>query len=486
MRFILVGVISAVLSFPANAGQTIIDDANSLLGKLNPINIALKGLIGEAADAGNSVLQQRLEQLQGIIQLAIYQLNEAAKQRIDQLDADTRNQIADVNKLVQSDLLQFDALVGKHLKDIDESMRKRIDQFNFGLSNTIASIKILNTVPLIRTDEDGMGISAFKQQGDETRLYIVGSGLMKVGKKPSAYLSGTTVRSDFSTLWGLWGEGVSVTVENASMGLVELSIPNALIPDAYGPASFSLTLKIGEGSGLFGTKYSTQSVPLHICGKLPKLTAKLTVWASGKHYVREQRDLRDLHTSVANGNNHSSDELCLPDAPPIGWDYDMAYPDYGIVYGGENHNGYHAIVRYGPNNRCIRAYVDGTEGNAHLNVQGIRMKLIQLADTSECVPKWTSQPTLLAYGSLTQINISEQTVAAQGGECAEAKARAIPTVHTSISILDSDQKVIETKDLIPDAQVTALKGAGQFRLHNTGLLDMELDPRCFWSLIPRT
>jgi hypothetical protein len=486
-RILLMVTLVAGLSSPAYANPTVLDDATGAVAKLNPINIALNGLIGEAADAGNSVLQQRLQQLQGIVQLAIYELNEAAKQRIDQIDARTRDQIADVNKIVQMDLLQFDSLVGKHIKDINSDMLQRIDQLNFGIANTIASVQILNTIPLIRTDSSGTGLTTFKQQGNLTKMYIVGSGFMKIGQKPTAYISGSSVKADRSTLWGLSEDGISVDVENASMGLLELSIPNAIIPDDYGPASFSLKLKIGEGSNwIFFHKYSSQSVPLHVCGKLPKLSAKLTVWASGKHYIRDRRPMRDLHAAVRSGNNNSSDKICLPPSPPLGWEFDLSYPDYGIVYGGENHNNYHVIVLPGPGNPCLGAYVEGGDGDAHLNIQGVQMKLIQLADAGECTPKWSSEPLTLGYGALQQTNINDRIVAAKGGECTEARAREIPTAHVSVSILDANNKIIETRDLLQDTEVSVLKGAGKFIFHNTGLLDMELDPTCNWGPIPAT
>src|SRR5947209_4777526 len=81
---------------PEEARADVIGDAASLAAQLNPINIALKGLIGEAAGALDGVLQKQLEHLQSIIQMAITQLNDVARQRIDQVDERTRAQIADL------------------------------------------------------------------------------------------------------------------------------------------------------------------------------------------------------------------------------------------------------------------------------------------------------------------------------------------------------------------------------------------------------
>jgi len=63
-----------------------IDDAKNLIGLLNPLSLALGPLIDKAAAAGDSVLQQRLEQLNGIIQLSLFTLNQIVQQRVEDID----------------------------------------------------------------------------------------------------------------------------------------------------------------------------------------------------------------------------------------------------------------------------------------------------------------------------------------------------------------------------------------------------------------
>src|SRR5262249_35850940 len=148
-------------------------------------------------------------------------------------------------------------------------------------------------------------------------------------------------------------------------------------------------------------------------------------------------------------------------------------------------NGYHAINHFGPGNRCVRVYCDGTEGNAHQNIQGVRMKLIKLADLDVCGgQKWRSDPLNLSYGKLVQTNLHDQILAAQSGECAEASARATPIAHVSVDILDDKGTVLETRDLREEIESHALGDAATFALHGSGLLDLRLEPKCAWSPIP--
>jgi len=377
---------------------------------------------------------------------------------------------------------------GQVQKDLDQNMLARIDQFNFGLANTIASVSFLNTIPLIKTD--ATGISTFKEAGGSTNLYIIGSGLKKSDDRPTAFLSGATVKSNYTTLWGVIREGIALDIPNASMSLLEVTIPNSLIPDDYGPTDFSLTLKLREGSNLVGwPKYSEQSIPLHVCGKLQKYKAVIAVWASGKQYVRDRRPLTDLiHGGCAGGRTNDSGNVCLPDQPPSGWEFDMADPDYGIVWQGSSFEGYVDYHHYGVGRRCMTCYCDGSQGNAHCNLMGLQMKIRRLADLDPCAAKWSSpEPIALTYGRLIQTDVHDQIVASGGSGgvgCDELKAQYAPTSHVTITILDSNGKVVETEDLREEIEATALSGAATFTRHSSGRIDMHLDPKCSWSPVP--
>jgi hypothetical protein len=479
------------LATPPQSHADVISDSDKLLSQLNPITGALDGLIGDAADKGNAVLQQQLEHLRAIIKEAIFDLDQVVKKRGEQLDEAVVKDIALLNQYVQQNLVQFDALVGKRLGQLDQSMYDRINQFNFGLANVLASIKFINTISLIQTDKAGNGISAFKQVGDSTRLYIIGSGFTKHGT-PSAYLSGGPLKSDLSSGYGLWGKGTSVSV-TASMGLLEVTIPNKYLPDSYGPADMSLELKIP--SGWVGS--DDQSVPLHICGSVPRLFATIKVQARGKHYVRTAVALRDLHAACRDGNNNNSDYVCPPDVAPEGWEFDGSTNSGNIIsYGGENHNGYRSIVWNLPANRCLKAYCDGTEGNAHQNIQGIQYHLIKLDDLDPCVPAITVPaasddaskvvPLELKYYDLTQFDLTAAINTAKGGECAVAAPKAPPSATEAVELMDSSKKHLEFVSLIPGATVDAQTVDVEFALGLDGKLNMKANPKCEYHPMPRT
>jgi hypothetical protein len=472
-----------LFSRPEEGRADVVGDATTLLSQLNPINIALKGLIGEAAGALDSVLQKQLEHLQSVIQIAINQLNDVARQRIDQVDERGRAQIADLNRIVQTNLLQFNALVGKHISTIDSALRQRINQFNFGIANDLASIKWLATVPLLMLD--GNGITTFKQAGAKTTLFIGGSSFMKYGEKPAAYLSGGSVKN---TSFFSKSNEIEVDVPTASMGLIEISIPNEFVPDQYGPQAFALKLKIRDGSTLgIIPQYNVQSVRLNICGRLRQVKARLVVWASGRVWDRQSVPLKDrLHATHESGNGPADhDTACLPNAPPSGWEFDRDPPDFGITYGGENHNNYGRVVPPTANSTCITAYADGRDGNAHQNIEGIRMKLVRVLDRDECTPKWRSEPFTLTYGRLVQQDVHSRQLAASAGACDEARARGIPVPHVRVEFLDNAGKVVETTaDLLDGVDVSALDNAVSVKLNPSGLVDFNLAALCVVRIAP--
>lgn len=456
-----------------------IDDAKNLSNQLNPLSLALGPLIDRAAEDANNVLQQRLEQLNGIIQLTLFTLNQIAQQKIDDIDQKTRQQIIDLNAYVSRDLLQFNAIIGKNLSDVDRILSDNLDKFNFGTANTIATIKFLNTVPLLNIGK--LGITTFKQKGSYTDLYLQGSGLMKFNSKPDVYLSGTGVKTP-------WYSGyLSLDVPAASMGLLQIRIPNTAIPDDLKPSSFTLSLKIRDGTKYFMPTYSEQSVPLKICGALPRYKAKITVTASGKKW--EYTQIRHpeaallangddyIGVSCKSGNNNSKKDVC-PTIPPSGWQIDDSPPDYGLTFGSETGHNYHNYSRTA--SHCIHLYCEGGDGDAWENIQGVRLKLKRLVDVPLCSPSAIVTTVELPYGVLSQLRLQD-TVNTAIGVCKDASASATPQIHVVADILDSSDKLAETRDLLPNIPATALGGAASFSMSDQWLLDMKVTPSCRWT-----
>jgi len=456
-----------------------IDDAKNLIGLLNPLSLALGPLIDKAAAAGDSVLQQRLEQLNGIIQLSLFTLNQIVQQRVEDIDQKTRQQIIDLNTYVSRDLLQFNSIIDKNLQQVDKILSGNLDKFNFGIANNIASIKFLNTVPLINIGK--VGITTFKQKGQYTELYLQGSGLMKFGSKPDAYLAGASLK----TSW--YSSSLTLDVPAASMGLLQIRIPNEAIPDDIKPSSFTLSLKIRDGTRFFLPTYSQQSIPLKICGALPRYKARITISVSGKQWeyskIRHPEALPIaggddyIGVSCKSGNNNSKRDVC-PTIPPAGFQIDDSAPDFGVTFGSETGHNYHNYSRAA--NHCIHLYCEGGDGDAWENIQSVRVKLKRLIDVPLCSPQPVVRTIDLQYGELAQLRL-EDSVASAIGVCKDASASATPKIHIVADILDSSNKLAETRDLLPNIPVTALGGAATFKLSDQWLLDMQVDPSCRWN-----
>lgn len=468
---------------------TVLDDVNDTLTKLNPISGAVSSLIGQAKDAGNTVLQQRLEQLNGIIQLAIQQLNEAAKERIADLDEKTTKQIAQLNTYVQNNLLQFDYLVHHNLADADTFLAARINQFNEGVANTICSISLLKTSPILRTGDTG--ITTFKQVGEYTTLYIPGSCLAKYSSAPDAYLTGDTIAES----WKNWWSGIKLDNVNASSALIQVRVPNTLLTNTPAPSEFVLHFKLSMGSFLGFPSYSDQAVPLHICGVVPKLTAHLRADASGKAHNRKtvpypsstpgiivNNGISLAHSSTPGGNGNDPVDFPVPGSPEAGWDVDMTPPDYGLVWAINAQRGHVAYNRLP--NHGLHIYTDGSEGDAWLNV-ALSVKLIQTVSKDPCTTP-VDWDVPLAYGPMNAIDIHDKIQLAIGPDCEEARNEMIPAVHMRVEIFDASHRSYGSDFLKQNVPAEFLHGTLKITMDNENHLTTAASPYCDSSPVPVT
>jgi hypothetical protein len=468
---------------------TVLDDVQDTLTKLNPISGAVSSLIGQAKDAGNSVLQQRLEQLNGIIQLAIQQLNEAAKERIADLDEKTTKQIAQLNAYVTNNLLQFDYLVHHNLVDADSFLSQRINQFNEGVANTICSISLLKTSPILRTGDTG--ITTFKQYGQYTSLYLPGSCLAKYSSAPEAYLTGDSIAGTWTNLW----RGIKLDKVNASSALIQVRLPNNLLPNTSEAAEFVIHLKLETGSFLGISTYSNQAVPLHICGRIPRLTAHFRADAIGKAHLRKtvpyptshpgiivNNGISLAHSSTPSGNGNDPVDFEVPPSPEQGWSVDMSAPDYGLVYARNAEHGHWDMSRLP--NHGLHIYTDGSEGDAWLNV-ALSVKLIQTIAKDPCAPavEWDDR---IAYGPMNAIDIHDRIQQAIGPECEEARSEITPVVHTRVEIFDSSHRSYGSDFLKPNVPSEFLHGTLKITIDNDNHLTTAASPFCDSSPVPVT
>ena len=465
---------------------TVLDDVNDTLLKLNPLTAGISGLIGQAKDAGNTVLQQRLEQLNGIIQLAIQQLNEAAKQRIADLDEKVTKQIAQLNAYVSNNLLQFDYLLHHNLQEADAFMAQRIDQFTYGVANAICSIAFLKTTPTLRTGETG--VTTFKQVGDVTYLYLPGSCLAKYDDAPEAYLTGDNIATSFTNFW----KGIKLDHVNASSALIQIQIPNKLLPDSSHPSEFVVHLKLATGKTLGFSTYSDQAVPLHICGRVPKLTAHLKIDAIGKTHVRTTAPYPPSHPGMLNGLAHSSTpggngnntvNLEIPPSPLEGWDVDMAPPDFGLVYSINARNNHWDLGRLP--NHALHLYTDGSEGDAWLNV-AVNVKVIKTVPKDPCTSPPVEQDFPLQYGVMNAIDIHDAVRNAIGTDCEEARNELTPGVHFRVEIFDTARHSYGSDFLKPNVPSEFHRGSVKITLDNENHLTTTAAPVCDSTPVPLT
>jgi hypothetical protein len=137
------------------------------------------------------------------------------------------------------------------------------------------------------------------------------------------------------------------------------------------------------------------------------------------------------------------------------------------------------------NNTCLTAYADGRDGNAHQNIEDIRMKLVRVLDRDECNPKWRSEALTLPYGRLLQQDLHAQRQAASSGACDEGRARGIPVPHVRVEFLNNAGKVIEaTADLLEGVDIAGLDNAVNIKLNASGLVDFNLAPQCLVRVTP--
>ncbi len=465
---------------------TVLDDVNDTLTKLNPISGAISSLIGQAAGAGNTILQERLEQLNGIIQLAIQQLNEAAKERIDQLDEKTTKQLGQLNRYVQENLLQFDYLVNHNLQDADTFLAGRINQFNEGVANTICSVSLLKTTPLLRVGETG--ITTYKQVGTYTTLYIPGSCLAKYSSAPDVYVSGDNVPRNLNTLF----KGTAIDKVYASSALIVVPLPNSLLPETNQVANLILHLKFSMG---WFSGSQEQAIPLHVCGIIPKLTAHFRAAAIGKAYQRDKvpypssypgmivsNGVPLAHSSTPSGNGNNTVNLDIPPSPREGWVVDMSSPDYGLVYAiNDKHN--HWDLGRLPNHG-LHLYTEGSEGDAWLNV-AVSVKVMKTVDQDPCAPavEWDLP---LPYGPANAVDIHDKIDQAVGTACAEARNEMIPVVSTRVEIFDSSHISHGSAFMKQNIPVEFLNRAVKLTLDNDNHLAVLASPYCDSSFVPVT
>jgi hypothetical protein len=490
-------LVLTILINPIEARASVLSDAaaqaQNLIGELNPINLALGPLINDAIARGDDALRQRLEQLHAIIQEALFTLNQIAQQRIEQVNQDVIARLQQLQQITNQSIEQLNALAQGRITQIDSSLQARITQMGDATANVIASLPI-PIEPLLNVGPTG--ITTVRQSGMYTTLLLTGSGLFKNNTKPEAYLidsekahAGIDILDVLASLVPVGcasaSAGKGLDVPSASMGLIEIKIPNSYLPSNRNATEFTLKLQLRRGNSFFVfPSYSTPTFPLHVCGSLPPYSIEVTQSASGEAW--EKRTIPypgsgptkghpyGFYIDDNGGNNHL--DICAIASEGYQVD-DAPFPGFsaGLSVGSEGGDHYHNISS--PKPGCVHLYADNRNGGANEWIADVYVRQRKLTPVQQCNPPVTTS-LQLKYGVPNQIILASANAI---GPCGEAGVNVTPTVTTRVFVKDSTGTVVETLDLTPNVPQTALDGAIHMTLGATGLLNLTLDSVCRWK-----
>jgi len=155
------------------------------------------------------------------------------------------------------------------------------------------------------------------------------------------------------------------------MGLLQIRIPNEAIPDDIKASSFTLSLKIRDGTRFFflrilSNPFRSKSVEhCHDTKRESRLVCQEKQWEYSKIRHPEALPIAGgddyIGVSCKSGNNNSKRDVC-PTIPPAGFQIDDSAPDFGVTFGSETGHNYHNYSRAA--NHCIHLYCEGGDGDA--------------------------------------------------------------------------------------------------------------------------
>jgi hypothetical protein len=472
---------SATLAW-AQSGADVTKEASNLYNTLNPINIALGPLIDRAASDADSVLQARLEQLHGIIQEALYTLDQIAKTRIEQINQDTKDRLNQLQAATSQAIQQLNDLAADRITQIDDSMQARIDQLGNAAGNLVASLPI-PIEPILNVGTQG--ITTYKNVGDYTTVFVAGSGLRKDGYQPLAWVEKPGAKS--TSWWSVGNADPNVVVASASMGLVQLRIPNSLLPDSSSALDYVIRMKLlrGYSFGVFRS-YTEESFPLHICTSVKHYSVEVKQTASGQYWDRRTvpvpgavftKGLPDgFYIDDNGGNNHR--DVCALDFDGYAVDTDPA-PGFqsGLTVGAEGGDHYHNVTWAIPHPGCIHLYCDNRDGGSNEWIAKVYERQKRVLPTDQC-----AEPVLvkkdLKYSTSNQIQLDPQKAI---GRCGEAGLSASPNLTTHLDIRDSQGNIVDSLTVNSNSSQHALNGAVSVNMDSTGLMKITIKPACRWT-----
>jgi len=368
---------------PACAQPTdLLTTVKQTIGSLSPVAVGLQSLVDDAIAKGNQALADRLSQLQAIINGALFSLQTMINYGIDKLDTSMQSQLRVLNANAQQLVAKFSVLSRSTLEQAQSYLQDDLDKLQSTFGNSIAQINFLNTTPILNVPKDGF--SLIQGKDSVTYMYITGVGMTKADTTPDVKLL-----RDKQVIAG-------VPVKSQSMPLLKISIPSKAISQPS--ADYSLSFRFCTGINLIGIKqYTDQEFPLRVC-KLPRFTITTKLWSEGQDWRTEIRNLNQgslaggivYGVQCPRGNGKAGPLVITAQAFP-GWElYD---PGWGRLINciRNSANGYTDMGYQGPSSCWI--YVDGRDGDAHLNVT-VQIAERQRITKTECAAPFVDRREL--------------------------------------------------------------------------------------------
>jgi hypothetical protein len=419
---------------------------------LGALAVGVHGLVNDAISQANKDLEDRLRQLEAIVNSALFSLTTAINYGIDKLDATMQANLRVLNDNAQQLLARFGALTKATLAQAQAYLTDDINQAGNALGNAVAQVDFINTTPVLNVAKSGIAI--FRAHGNATELFVTGVGLTKLGVVPEVKLFGPN------------NSVTPVIVESNTMALLKLSIPTNLISH---DGSYTLSLNLCSGTYWFGwKKYVEQKVPLLVC-PIPRFTVSTKLWVEGDAWETRTRYLNEGNLNngglygvqTPSGNGNSS--MVITAQPSPGWElYD---PGWGRLINCVRNaqNGYTDLT-YAGGITC-KIYVDGRNGDAHLNVAA-QVAERHRVHKAECAAAFTDQRDLIGtVASTFEFPRANLNGACDSGVVLKAlfKSNLGDALTDQHGFLANDQVTVDVGD-----GVVTLKSAPQCHEHAYG------------------
>ena len=141
--------------------------------------VGVHGLVNDAISQANKDLEDRLRQLEAIVNSALFSLTTAINYGIDKLDATMQANLRVLNDNAQQLLARF-GLTKATLAQAQAYLTDDINQAGNALGNAVAQVDSINTTPVLNVAKSGIAI--FRAHGNANGTFRNGRRTDEAGR----------------------------------------------------------------------------------------------------------------------------------------------------------------------------------------------------------------------------------------------------------------------------------------------------------------